>query len=56
MAYQDADFGMPAGYDAWRTAGPDWIYDERSECQQAGCDRDGHVHGCPDYIEEDDDA
>lgn len=52
VTMREADFGLP-GYDAWRTREPDWVADERSECEQAGCDRDGHVSGCPDYEEED---
>lgn len=43
------------GYDAWRLSGPPESYDERSECEQAGCDRGGHVLGCPDYVEPQDD-
>lgn len=54
MTLRDADFGLP-GYDAWKLSGPPESYDERSECEQNGCDRDGHAEGCPDYVEEDED-
>lgn len=49
----DADYPIP-GYDAWRTCAPAWALDERSECDQLGCDEDGHAIGCPDRQEEED--
>lgn len=59
MPFPNDTPAMPAGYDAWRAAGPPDSYDERSECEREGCpafygESDEHEPGCPDY--QDDEA
>lgn len=44
------------GYDEWRLSGPPESYDERSECEQNGCNKDEHEPGCPDYTEPQDEC